>query len=117
MSVLEGAVEKYEAAPDRNFNLVRAYAALAQAQQRSGDAASARRSADRAVDLARKAAAGFESSEWLGGALLAQATVLAAQGFRAAGQAALTESRKHLAGSAGARSPLLLRAEALAKDL
>ena len=115
--VLRAAVEKYEAAPDRNFNLVRAYSALAQAQQRSGDAVSARRSADKAVDLARKAATGFESSEWLGGALLAQATVLAAQGYRAAGQAALAESRKQLAGSAGARSPLLLRAEALAKDL
>jgi tetratricopeptide (TPR) repeat protein len=116
-TTLEGAVARYEAAPDRNLNLVRAHSALALAQQHSGEAASARRSADKAVELARKAAAGFESSEWLGGALLAQATVLAAQGYRAAALAALEESRKQLVGSAGTRSPLLARAEALAKEL
>jgi serine/threonine-protein kinase len=116
-AALEGSVARYEAAPDRNLNVVRALSALAGAQQRAGDAASARATAATAVETARRAAVGFGTSEWLGSALLAQAGVLADQGDREGARAAVEEARRQLLASAGTHSPSLARAEALAKGL
>jgi len=115
--VLQKAVALYDAAPDRNLNLVRALSALALAQQEAGDAAGARTSAARAVEVARKAAAGFEHSEWLGSALVAQATVHAAQGDGAGARPMLDEGKRNLVGSAGPGSPMLARADAVERKL
>jgi serine/threonine-protein kinase len=106
-AALERSVAIYEAAPDKNLNVVRALSALALVQQ---DLATARK----AVDAARKAAAGFDTSEWLGGALYAQAAVHAAQGDAGSARTVLAEARTHLLGSAGPQSPVLAEANALA---
>lgn len=101
------SVGLYEAAPDRNLGIVRALSALATVQQQLGDAEGARASAARAVEIARKAAAGFEHTEWLGSALVAQGNVLAAQGDEKAATAAIEEGRAHLLGSVGPLGPAL----------
>src|SRR5205085_854862 len=79
-ALLLDSVSLYEAAPDKHLGIVRALSALALVQQQLGDAEAARASASRAVDIARKAAVGFEHTEWLGSALVALGNVLAAQG-------------------------------------
>lgn len=116
-ALLENAVTVFEAAPDRNLLVTRALSELAIAQQRSGDPQAASASAKKAVDIARRAATGFEHTNWLGGALLAQAVVLAEQGDPAAARTILAEARRQLAGSSGDAAPALQQAAALAATL
>ena len=111
--LLQTSVGLYETAPDKNLGIVRALSALARVQQQLGEREAARASAERAVDIARKAAAGFEHTEWLGSALVAQAIVLAAQGDPKAA-AVLDEGRAHLLGSVGPMGPSL---QAIPKSL
>jgi hypothetical protein len=106
-ALLLTSVGLYEAAPDKNLGIVRALSALAIVQQQLGDAEGARASAARGVEIARKAATGFEHTEWLGSALVAQGTVLAAQGDEKAAEAALEEGRAQLLGSVGPLGPAL----------
>ena len=115
--VLERSVALYDSARDRNLNVVRALSALAMAQQQGGDAAAARANAARAVEVARKAASGFDYSEWLGSALVGEAAILAAQGDAAGARQALEEGRRNLLGSAGPATPSLARAEAVERSL
>jgi len=111
--LLQTSVGLYETAPDRNLGIVRALSAVARVQQQLGEREAALASAERAVGIARKAAAGFEHTEWLGSALVAQAIVLAAQGDPKAA-AVLDEGRAHLLGSVGPMGPSL---QAIPKSL
>ena len=112
---LEQSVAMYDAAPDRNLNLVRALSALAAAQQAAGDPAAAKASAARAVEVARKAAVGFDYSEWLGSALVGLAAIHLAQGDEAGARPLLDEGKRHLMGSVGPASPAMGRLNALSK--
>ena len=94
---LEAAIAHYKAAPDRNLLVVRALGHLAQVRHAGGDAAGALAAANEAVEIARRAAMGFEHTEWLGSALLAKAAV---QGGPE-GRATLDEARAQLVGSVG----------------
>lgn len=105
--LLEVAVKRYESALDKNLNVVRALAALARAQSRTGEGAAAKATAARAIGLAREAATGYETTAWLGEAYLAQSIVLAEQGDPTGAASARDAARRHLLGSAGPGSPLL----------
>lgn len=110
------AVERLEAVVarltnERSPHLVRALSLLGVAQQQAGDAAAARATAVRAVEVARSAMSGLQHSEWLGMALLTQARILARQGDAAAANAVLQEAREQLAGSIGEGSVAVKRAE------
>jgi serine/threonine-protein kinase len=115
-TALEKSAAMYEAAPDRNFNAIRALSELAVAQQEAGDGAAARATAAKAVDAARRATSGFEHSEWLGSALVAQAAVHAAQGDAAA-RGMLEEGRRNLLATVGPQGPALARADSVAQKL
>ncbi len=112
--LLQTSVGLYEVAPDKNLGIVRALSSLAIVQQKLGDAEAARESATRAVELARKAATGFEHTEWLGSALVAHGNVLAAQGDAKAAAALFEEGRANLLGSVGPLGPSL---QAIPKSL
>jgi hypothetical protein len=112
---LEGAVKRYEAAPERNNAMLRALGELALARERQGDVAGALATAARAVEAARAATRGFAASEWLGSALLVQATVLRRQGDIAAARAAATEAQRQLAESVGPEAPATRQAEAIVR--
>ena len=105
--LLQTSVGLYETAPDKSLNIVRALSALAMVQQRMGDGEAARASAARAVEIARKAGVGFDHTEWLGSALVAQGNVLAAQGDARGAAALFEEGRAHLLGSVGPLGPSL----------
>ena len=92
--LLEGAVKHYRAAPDRNLLVVRALGHLAQAQHAGGDTDAAIASANEGIEAARKAAMGFDHTEWLGSALLVRAAI-------DGGADTFDEARRHLVGSLG----------------
>jgi len=113
----ENAVTLFEAAPDRNFNVIRALSHLGLAQQQMGEGVAARATAARAVDLARKAATGYETSEWLGSALLAQAGIAASQADPASARKLLGEARTQLIGSVGPGTPGVVKVDRLGESL
>lgn len=84
---LQRAMAIFDADDNRNRIGIRALAWLARTEQQLGDLPAAAQHAQRAVKLAREALAGFEHSEWLGSALVAQGLVQQAQGDSAAAQA------------------------------
>ena len=96
---LEAAVARM--AGERSPYLMRALSWLAIAQQAAGNAAAARDSAARAVEVARSAMSGLTQSEWLGSALRVQGRILEQQGEAAAAAPVLREAREQLVGSIG----------------
>jgi serine/threonine-protein kinase len=113
----ENAVTLFEAAPDRNFNVIRALSHLALAQQQMGEGVAARATAARAVDQARKATSGYETSEWLGSALFAQAIIAASQADPATARKLLAEARTQLIGSVGPGTPGVAKVDKLLEQL
>ena len=103
---LKQAVTIFDAATEKNSLGIRALGMLSRTEQQLGDIDSAAAHAARAVAQAREAMAGFEHSQWLGGALVAQGMVQKARGQSAAAQAswrtALTELQITLGESAPA---------------
>jgi tetratricopeptide (TPR) repeat protein len=102
---LTKAVAIFDAASDRNRIGIRALALLARTEQQLGDLPAAAQHAQRAVALAREALAGFEHSEWLGSALVAQGLVDQAQGDQAAAQASWRAALVELRDSLGDAAP------------
>ena len=81
---------------------VQAMSILARAEQRLGQAASARETARHAIDEARAALGGVAHADFVGHALVAQGEVLIGQGDHAAARAALEEALTHFDATLGA---------------
>jgi eukaryotic-like serine/threonine-protein kinase len=111
------AVDMYTAARDRSPLRIRALSLLATIRQQRGDVDSAKRYAREAVEAAQDVSRGFMHSEWVGSALLAQASVLRAQGDTQPARTAATEAREHLLASVGAGSPAAKEVETLIEAL
>jgi ATP/maltotriose-dependent transcriptional regulator MalT len=111
------AVDMYTAARDRSPLRIRALSLLAAIRQQRGDVDAAKRYAREAVEAAQDVSRGFMHSEWVGSALLAQASVLRAQGDTQQARTAAAEAREHLLASVGAGSPAAKEAEALIEAL
>ena len=107
---LDAALAIFDSAPQRNPQRLHARAWQARMLLAHGDAAGAKSAARRAVDEARAATQGIAHSEWLGGALLAQALVFEAQGEAGAARQALVEALSQLESSAGTGAPVTLEA-------
>jgi eukaryotic-like serine/threonine-protein kinase len=105
-TLLRQAVALFDAASEKNGLGIRALSLLSRTEQQLGDIDSAAADATRAVAQARDAMAGFQHSQWLGGALVTLGLVQRARGEPAAAQtswrAALVELRATLGESAPA---------------
>ena len=112
-ALLRSAMALYDAAPDRSPGRTRASTLLARVEVRQGELAQAQAHAAEAVEAARRIAAGFPYSEWIGSALLAQGIVASARGDTAAASAALRDALEHLQHSAGDAAPATQEAKAL----
>jgi hypothetical protein len=98
---LEAALKVFQAPKGHNTNELRVLAMRPAIDSMLGDAAGASQHADEAVNRAREATRGFDSSAWLGNALLAQGLAL-----RAARSTARGDRRcgaRHPASSSGTR--------------
>jgi serine/threonine-protein kinase len=109
---LERALALYGDSQPVNPERIGALAQLARVQLQLGDATAALALAERAVRLGRAAAAGFESTSWLGQALLAQGRVLRHLGDPRA-DAVLAEAAAQLDGSLGPAAETSREAHAL----
>jgi tetratricopeptide (TPR) repeat protein len=112
-TLLRNAIAIYDAAPDRSPGRTRALTLLARVEARQGDLAAAQTHATEAVAAARRVAAGFTTSEWIGSALLAQGIVAQARGDKVAAVAALGDALEQLRQSAGDAAPATREVEAL----
>jgi serine/threonine-protein kinase len=111
-ALLRNAMAIYDAAPDRSPGRTRALTLLARVEARQGELAAAQQHATEAIEAARRIAAGFTYSEWIGSALLAQGIVAQARGDTVAAVATLGEALEHLRRSAGDAAPATREAEA-----
>jgi hypothetical protein len=109
---LERALALYGDAQPGDPERIGALALLARAELELGDAAAALAQAERAVAQARAAATGFDSTSWLGRALLAQGEAMHARGDARA-SAVLQEAVAQLDGSLGAGSEASREARAV----
>ena len=103
---LKRSVAIFEATREKNPFGIRALSLLARTEWQLGELDAAELHAERAVAQARDAMAGFERSQWLGSALVAQGMVQHSRGDSAAAQAswraALTELQVTVGDSAPA---------------
>ena len=97
-------------AQDTNPGRLRAASGLARAQWLAGDLPAARAQAERAVAAARDRLGGFESSLFLGEALLVLGEVASAQDDRGAARTALAEAVRQLGDAVGHQAPLEIEA-------
>lgn len=102
---LRHAVAIFDAATDRNRLGYRALILLARAELQLGETDAAQAAATQAVAGARRALGGFEHSEWLGSALVAQGLVQRARGEAAAAQASWQAALVELQASVGDTAP------------
>jgi hypothetical protein len=102
---LQQAIALYDALPERNPKLFVGLGRLARLEQQLGHTEDALTLSERAVIEARRFTTGLTASEFLGSALLARATVLAAQQNDAAARTAATEAVDQLQQSLGADAP------------
>jgi tetratricopeptide (TPR) repeat protein len=100
-ATLERAVAIYETASEKNPTVIRALTLLARTELQLGERDAAQAHAERAIAQARNAMAGFEHSEWLGSALVAQGMVQHARGEIAAAQATWRAALVELQASVG----------------
>jgi eukaryotic-like serine/threonine-protein kinase len=100
-ATLERAVAIYETASEKNPTVIRALTLLARTELQLGERDAAQAHAERAIAQARDAMAGFEHSEWLGSALVAQGMVQHARGEIAAAQATWRTALVELQASVG----------------
>jgi len=112
-ALLRSAMALYDAAPDRSPGRARALTLLARVEVRQGDLPAAQGHASEAVAAARRIAAGFPYSEWVGSARLAEGAVALAQGDTASAASALQDALEHLQRSAGDAAPATREAQAL----
>jgi eukaryotic-like serine/threonine-protein kinase len=104
-TLLKQAVTIFDAAAEKNGLGIRALGLLARTEQKLGDIDSAAADATRAVAQAREAMAGFEHSQWLGSALVAQGMVQEARGDSAAAQASWRAGFAELQATLGESAP------------
>ncbi len=102
------AVAIFDAAADRNRIGIRALTLLARTELQLGELDAAEAHAGRAVTQAREAKAGFNHSEWMGSALVAQGMVQRARGDGAAAQASWRAALTELQASVGDSAPATL---------
>jgi eukaryotic-like serine/threonine-protein kinase len=114
-SAWSDASDHFAGASDTKIAQIRALSWLARAEAGLGKNAEANSHADAAVALARASLNGFQTSEWLGGALLAQAVARKAIGNEAQASSALTEAINNLRQAVGQDSVLLKEALVLSK--
>ncbi|HEX5685909.1 MAG TPA: serine/threonine-protein kinase [Ideonella sp.] len=111
--LLERAVSIY-GAPERGEPArIRALTLLARAELQLGRVETALEVAERAVQQARSAAVGFNHSEWLGSALLAQGSALRARGDAQASAAVLHEALAQLVPTVGDEAPSVIEVRRL----
>lgn len=110
---LDTAVSIYDAAPERNPMKIVVLNTLAGLEQRVGNSARASELSEAAVAQARKYAAGLNSSEWLGSALLARAKVMEAQKDRKGALLCVEEAKTQLESSLGPQAPATREAVAV----
>jgi eukaryotic-like serine/threonine-protein kinase len=113
---LDRAVAIFAAAADRNPFGIRALTMLARTEQRLGDLDAAQAHATAAVTQARQAMSGFEHSEWLGSALVAQGLVQRARGDENAARESWRAARAELSATVGASAPAYLELRTLSGD-
>jgi eukaryotic-like serine/threonine-protein kinase len=102
---LKQAVTIFDAATDKGSIGIRALSMLSRTEQQLGEIDAAEADAARAVAQARDAMVGFEHSEWLGSALVAQGLVQRARGDNAAAQATWRAALVELQASVGESAP------------
>jgi serine/threonine protein kinase len=110
---LQRAVAIFDTAPDRNRIGYRALILLARAELQLGELDAAQAAATQAVAAARVALGGFEHSEWLGSALVAQGMVHRARGESAAAQASWRSAVTELQATVGDAAPATAEARRL----
>jgi hypothetical protein len=110
------ANDHFAGASDTKIAQIRALSWLARAEAGLGKNADANTHADAAVAMARASLNGFQTSEWLGSALLAQAIARKAVRNDTEADLALTEAIKNLRETVGDESVLLGQALALSKS-
>ena len=107
---LSDAATSSHGASTPSATLLRAASGLARAQLQAGDLPAARAQADRAVTAARAKLGRFQSSLFLGEALLVLGEVATAQDDRVAARSALEEAVRPLGDAVGDRAPLDIEA-------
>jgi serine/threonine-protein kinase len=112
-AALRRAVAIFDAAKDRNRQIIRALGLLARTEQQLGDLDAAERHAAQAVAQARAALAGFAHSEWLGSALVAQGLVQRARGDATGAQATWRVALDELRATVGDAAPSVHEARRL----
>jgi eukaryotic-like serine/threonine-protein kinase len=110
------ANDHFAGASDTKIAQIRALSWLARAEAGLGNSADANTHADAAVAMARASLNGFQTSEWLGSALLAQAVARKAAGKEADANSALTEAINNLREAVGEESVLLGQALTLSRS-
>jgi serine/threonine-protein kinase len=110
---LAQAVSAFDAASQKSPLRISALALLARTEQQLGDLDGAARDAAAAVAAAREVSKGFDSTDWLGRALLAQGLVPRARGDTAGAHATLGQALEQLKGALGEDAPALREARAL----
>jgi eukaryotic-like serine/threonine-protein kinase len=104
-TLLHQAVALFDAATEKNGLGIRALSLLSRTEQQLGDIDSAATNVARAVEQARDAMAGFEHSQWLGSALVAQGMVQNSRGEPAAAQASWRAALAELQATLGDSAP------------
>ena len=112
LAMAEQAIAQFGSASDSSPNLVRARILRTELLDAAGRDAEALAESDRALADAKRFAAGFVHSEWMGRALLAKGRILHRQGARAESMHLLAQARIQLEATLGASSPVA-RAAAL----
>ncbi|MEO8310918.1 MAG: serine/threonine-protein kinase [Caldimonas sp.] len=115
-AALERAVAIFSAATEQNTIGIRATTLLARAGLQVGALDAAAAHAAGAVAQARAAMGGFEHSEWLGSALVAQGLVERARGDPAAAQAAWRAAVAELEPTVGTAAPATAEARQLLSE-
>jgi eukaryotic-like serine/threonine-protein kinase len=110
------AVAVFAAADDRNPFGIRALTMLARTELRIGDLDAAQAHALAAVTQAREAMSGFEHSEWLGSALVAQGLVQRARGDENAARASWRPALAALSATVGESAPSYVEVRTLFGD-
>jgi eukaryotic-like serine/threonine-protein kinase len=113
---LKQAVAIFDAATNRSAIGIRALTLLACTEQQLGELDAAEMDAARAVAQARDAMAGFEHSQWLGSALVAQGMVQRSRGESAAAQATWRAALAELQATVGDSAPATAEVRKLLAD-